>query len=59
MPESGPPSPLDGLSETEGEVMRRLMRMRPEQQKGAPKPKTIKGEAQRRRREKERQSAAS
>jgi hypothetical protein len=54
MPESESPSPLAGLSEQEGEIMRRLLRMRPEQQKETGRPQTAKGEAQRRRREKER-----
>jgi hypothetical protein len=55
MPDPKSLSPIEGLSESESEIMRRLMAMRPEQHKDAPKPKTRKGEAQRRRREKERQ----
>jgi hypothetical protein len=42
------------ISEMDREIMRRLLRMRREQQKFAPKPTTPKGEAQRRRREQER-----
>jgi hypothetical protein len=47
--------PLVGISEQEREIMSRLLRMPPEQQKAAPKPATAKGEAQRRRRAQERQ----
>jgi negative regulator of replication initiation len=54
MPESDPPSPLDRLSESESEIMRRLLKMRPEQQKEASAPLTPKGKAQRERRAKER-----
>jgi hypothetical protein len=46
-------SALDGLSTREQEIMSRLLRMPPSQQKDAPKPKTPKGESQRRRRENE------
>jgi len=43
-----------GLTGIEKQVMRRLLRMKPEQQKAAPKPTGARAEAQRRRREKER-----
>jgi hypothetical protein len=46
--------PLAGVSEREREIMARLLSMPPERQKAAAKPATPKGEAQRRRREKER-----
>lgn len=45
---------LAGISDREREIMRHLLRMAPERQKAAAKPATVKGEAQRRRREKER-----
>ena len=48
-------NPLYGLSERDREIMARLLRMKPEQQNAALKPATPKGQAQRRRREKERQ----
>jgi hypothetical protein len=47
-------NPLSGIAEREREIMARLLRMSPEQQKSTPKPATTKGDAQRRRREKER-----
>ena len=47
-------SPLDAISECEREVMARLLHMRPEQHKAAPKPANARAEAQRRRRGKER-----
>jgi hypothetical protein len=47
--------PLRGISEREREIISRLLRMPPERQKAAPKPLTSKGEAQRLRRERERQ----
>jgi hypothetical protein len=47
--------PLAGVSDSEREIMRRLLNMPPEPQKAAPKPATAKGEAQRRRRVQERQ----
>jgi hypothetical protein len=40
-----------GISERKRGIMTRLLRMAPEQQKAAPKPKSAKGAAQRRRRE--------
>jgi len=46
--------PLDGLPERDREIMARLLCMPPEQQKASPKPATVKGDAQRRRRERER-----
>jgi hypothetical protein len=46
--------PLTNLPQRDMEIMARLLRMSPEPQKDAPKPATVKGEAQRRRREKER-----
>lgn len=46
----------DGISTHEAEIMTRLLRMQPEPQKAASKPATAKGAAQRRRREKERQT---
>jgi len=46
-----------GLSEVDREIMARLLRMSPELQKDAPKSKTRKGIAQRRRRRKEREAA--
>jgi hypothetical protein len=50
-----PESPaFNGLSKGEREIMSRLLRMQPEEQKKSPKPGTAKGEAQRRRRENER-----
>ena len=52
------PNPLAGVSEQEREIMSRLLRMPPEPQKAAHKPASAKGEAQRRRRAKERQEPA-
>ena len=52
-------SPLVGLSKDEQEIMARLLRMPPEQQKAAPKPATHRGEAQRRRRARERRNPPS
>jgi hypothetical protein len=46
--------PRAGISGREQEIMSRLLRMRPEQQKAAPKPTNARAEAQRRRRENER-----
>jgi hypothetical protein len=46
--------PLAGVSERERAIVAALLRMPPERQKAAAKPATVKGEAQRRRREKER-----
>jgi hypothetical protein len=45
---------LAGISDRDQGIMARLLRMPPEQQKAAPKPTTAQGDAQRRRREKER-----
>jgi hypothetical protein len=47
-------NPLAGITAEEQEIMARLLRMKPEQQKTA-KPDTVKGDAQRLRRERERQ----
>ena len=47
--------PLQGVSDAERATMLALLRMRPEQQKEAPKVATAKGEAQRQRRRRERQ----
>jgi hypothetical protein len=47
--------PLAGVSERECDIMQRLLNMPPEHQKAAPKPTSVKGEAQRRRRAQERQ----
>jgi hypothetical protein len=49
--------PLAGISKREREIMVRLLRMSPEQQKDAPKPATSKGIAQRQRRRNEREAA--
>jgi len=46
--------PVAGIPAREREIMTRLLRMPPEQQKDAPKPTTAKGASQRRRRENER-----
>jgi hypothetical protein len=46
-------SALVGLTKHEQDTMSRLLRMPPEPQKDSPKPATRKGEAQRRRRERE------
>ena len=46
--------PLTNLPQRDLEIMARLLRMSPEPQKDAPKASTAQGEAQRRRREKER-----
>jgi hypothetical protein len=51
--------PLIGLSERDLEIMARLLRTPPEQQKAVPKPTTAQAEAQRRRREKERKHSSS
>jgi hypothetical protein len=50
-----PKYPLEGISERERRTMLALLRMPREQQKAAPKAATPQGEAQRRRRENERQ----
>jgi len=47
---------LAGLSDDEIQIMGRLLRMRPEQQKTSPKPTGARAEGQRRRREKERET---
>jgi hypothetical protein len=47
--------PLMGLSQREREIMRGLLRMPPQQHKMAQRPMSPKGEAQRHRRERERQ----
>jgi len=47
--------PLAEIANRVQQIMTRLLRMRPEPQKTAPKAATPKGEAQRRRRENERQ----
>jgi hypothetical protein len=52
-------NPLSGVSEREQEIMLRLLRMPRQQQKDAPKPMSVQGIAQRRRREKERQRPTS
>jgi hypothetical protein len=54
MSNSATTGPLAGISTDEQEIMGRLLRMKPAQQKTA-KPNTPKGDAQRLRREKERQ----
>jgi len=46
--------PLAGISEREREILLRLLRTPRQQQKDAPKPMSVQGIAQRRRREKER-----
>ena len=48
------PDPLEGISQREQATMLALLKMRPEQHKDIPKPATKRGEAQRRRRERER-----
>lgn len=48
-------SALEGITEVERSIMGALLRMPHEAQKTSPKPSTTKGEAQRRRREIERQ----
>jgi hypothetical protein len=48
-----PKNPLTGTSKREREIMLNLLRMSPAQQKDAAAPQTAKGEAQRRRRERE------
>jgi hypothetical protein len=50
---------LEGISEREQEIMLRLLRTPRQQQKDAPKPMSVQGIAQRRRREKERQRPTS
>lgn len=47
--------PLRGMSEREQEIMRRLLRMPHWEQKDAPKPLSKRGEAQRQRRQIERE----
>ena len=47
-------NPLDGISARERRIMGHLLRMPRQQQKDAPKPMSVQGVAQRRRREKER-----
>jgi hypothetical protein len=54
MPES---NALDGVSNRERETMLTLLRKPTEQHKESPRPKSRKGEAQRRRREAERQAS--
>jgi hypothetical protein len=48
-------APLSGISTEEQEIMDRLLRMKPEQQKEASRPMTAQADAQRRRREREKQ----
>jgi hypothetical protein len=50
-------NPLAGISSEEHEIMQRLLRMKPEPQRAKAKPETIKGAAQRLRRERERLEA--
>jgi hypothetical protein len=50
--------PLRGLSDEDRRVMERLLRAPPEQQKAVPKPTGERAEAQRRRRQKEREAAS-
>jgi hypothetical protein len=50
-------NPLTGISSEEQEIMRRLLRMKPEHQKAKAKPASAKGDAQRLRRERERLEA--
>lgn len=50
--------PLRGLTAAERRIMDRLLRTSPKQQKNSPKPMTAKGDAQRRRREKERKHSS-
>jgi hypothetical protein len=45
--------PLSGISQAERRAMLGLLKLKPEKQKAATPPVTAKGEAQRRRREKE------
>jgi hypothetical protein len=49
------PGAIVGISELEKDIMGRLLRMKPEQQKAKAKPDSVKGDAQRLRRERERQ----
>jgi hypothetical protein len=49
-------APLRGISTEERRIMGNLLRQSPEQQKTAPKPTSRQGEAQRRRRQKERET---
>jgi hypothetical protein len=51
--------PLRGVSESERQIMSRLLRMPPEQHKAATKPATRQGEAQRQRRRREKEAAAT
>lgn len=51
--------PLEGISADERRIVTSLLRMRPMQQKDAPKPATAQAEAQRRRRERERQPTSA
>jgi len=53
-----PKNPLTGISERERETMLNLLRMPREEQKAATSPRTPKGEAQRRRREREKAASA-
>jgi hypothetical protein len=52
-------NPLADLSARDREIMNRLLRMPPEEHKASPKPATAKGDAQRRRRQKERLCAST
>jgi hypothetical protein len=54
-----PNEPLRGISDTERQIMGRLLRQSPEQQKAAPKPAGPQAEAQRRRRQKERETTGA
>jgi len=54
MREQGASNPLSGVSEDERHIMERLLRMRPEPHKDAPKPTGTRADAQRRRRERAR-----
>jgi hypothetical protein len=51
--------PLRGISDTEQQIMARLLRAAPEQQKAAPKPVSRQGEAQRQRRRREKEAGAT
>lgn len=54
-----PDDPLRGISDTERQIMGRLLRQSPEQQKAAPKPDTHQAKAQQRRRRKERETTGA
>jgi hypothetical protein len=54
-----PDDPLQGISDSERQIMGRLLRQPPEQHKAALKPDTPQAAAQRRRRQKEKEAAAT